>query len=183
MKKKAEDHLEKFQESHSNIKFHYNRNDRLAHPYRHIKDEENCFFCRKNRILLMTFINILLIVIVAYVYLQLIGKAVKITSNGLEYSLSQRISKSTGNPEFILQLRNNFKSQSILENPVLTFMITNNNQDELIFQREIIVSKLTYQPKENFVEIIFSKSLPPGQYLAILGINPGIDLHLNFTIK
>jgi hypothetical protein len=92
---------------YSNLKFHYNREERLAKSFAntHNLGKKDCFFCAKNRFVILTILNMALLFIVFSVYLHLIGKSAKIILRGMEYSVSKTTVNNKMTHNFTIQIR------------------------------------------------------------------------------
>ena len=179
MKKKENEKTLK--DKYPHLRFHYNREERLAMADKN-DENRNCFFCKKNRYLFITFINILLIVIIGYFYSFYISGNKKIIINGLEHRLTRKKYSRENVIDFTLEIKNTLESLASVEDPIMDFKLSD-HEGNLVFEKEIIVSKLNYQPGEYYIENIIISSPGAGEYTAVLYLYNKHEIRIDFNIR
>lgn len=164
------------------MKYHYNREERLKMGGRSNKDDDNCFFCAKNRYIQIMLVNLILLLLMSYFYYNYVGRTKKVMLNGMEYLFSKRKSSREGVADFTLHIKNHADGPNSLENPILYFEVRN-EKEEAVFTKELLISKLTYKKDEFHKELIIVEDLTSGKYSAYLKVDEENELKLGFSIK
>jgi hypothetical protein len=164
------------------VVFHYNRDERLKQGGRKLQDvkDKKCFLCGKYAGMKLTFVNIILIVILAYIFINVVGKMNVSRDDGLVYLISKKYFTRT--PQFNLQIKNSGKNTLTLKSDTIQFEVYNSEMAP-VFTRTITISKKNFRPDEFFLENIVTDPFPEGKYKAVLFIEPPSlkKIELEFT--
>lgn len=163
------------------VKFHYNREERLS-KVRSREDTKNCFFCKKNTSFLITFFNLLLIVILGLFFSKYVGKLDNLNDNGIQYFISKKY--FTKDIEFNFQIKNISKEKKVLTSNKKVFEIVDETNKTLYF-KELTISKNEYRPNESYLETIIIDKPKFGNYKAVLYIDTQKikKIELKFSVR
>lgn len=165
------------------IKLHYSRKDRLALAGRSLfSEDDNCFFCKKNRMLHIMLLNFILLGVLGFIFVNFYGKAKAVKIDEMEYYFSKKVHSNQETVYFTLDLRNRSDITKNLEKPELFFYIT--NADKLtVYKKNFTVTKTVFKPDEYYIENIIVDTLGPGEYIAYLDTKQGTVLDLKFRLQ
>jgi hypothetical protein len=166
------------------VKFHYDRAERLAMTRNKSDEKKNCFFCKKNASVLLTFINLALIFVVITVYAGLLGKSKNIVENGIQYHLTKRIFGNYDDINFIFQIKNNSKNKTYLDVKEGVLEIYDKNS-VLTHTVRFEITKDALEPKESFIKSLAVEKPAKGKYDAKINLTNKEDIKLttSFSVK
>ena len=168
------------------IKFHYNREERLAIAQHKIKTDDS-FFSKKNRSLHIIIVNLIVIIIIGLIFSRFANKAISEDYNGFKFYFYKKNYFDSPILDFRIQVKNIKKNNNILDEDFrnMDFKIYDNNET-IIYSKEFFISKNIFKPDEYNIEyIFFKKPEKPGKYKAVIFFGPvkNKNLTLFFTIK
>ena len=168
------------------IKFHYNREERLARA-QNIIESDNSFFSKKNRSLHIVIVNLIVIIIIGLIFSRFANKAISHDYNGFKFLFFKKNYFDSPILDFRIQLKNITKNNNILDEDYrnMDFKIYD-NKETIIYSKEFFILKNIFKPDEYHIEyIIINKPEKSGKYKAIIFFGPekNKNLTLFFTIK
>ncbi len=168
------------------VKFHYNREERLAKfPYK-IKSDDS-FFSKKNRSLHLIIINLIFLFIIGIIFMKFFGNTVSHEEKGFKFYFLKKDYYDSPILDFRIQIKNISKEKNILDEDYrnMDFRIYDENEN-IIYSKLIYIQKNIFNPDEYHIEyIIVDKPKKDGKYKTIVYYGPDKNLNLSllFTIK
>lgn len=168
------------------IKFHYNREERLARAQHRI-ESDNSFFSKKNRSLHIIIINLIIIIILSLIFSKFANRAKSQDFDGFKFFFFKKNYLDSPILDFRVQVKNIEKINNVLDEDYrnIDFKIFDSNET-IIYTKKLYLSKNLFKPDEYILEyIIVNKPEKPDKYKATIYFGPdkNKNLTLYFTIK
>ena len=164
------------------VKFHYSRKERLEKIPK--KANNNNFFDKGNRFIHIIILDIIFIMIIAFIFSVVIGRSKSVNDRGFKYYLTKKSFSSDQDLYFRLQIKNVSKKDKLLKLSDIELQILDLD-NEIIFIKRLNIAKQKFKPKEYYTKNVIFEKPDPGKYKAMVLINIEKDkkIELFFSIK
>ena len=167
------------------VKFHYDREERLARSYKCIKSD-NSFFNKRNRYIHIIILDIIFIVIIGLIFYSTVGKAKGHIEDGFKFYFSKKIIDDSPILDIRMSVKNISKVDSTLSEDFREMELNIFNEGEkIIYNKTFLIKKRQYKPDEFYTEYLLIDKPQPGKYRATIyfSLDKTKSLTLNFLIK
>lgn len=169
------------------IKMHSSREERLRmSPVSPIK-KNSSIFAAENRPRLILMLVLVIITMIGALISSYFMKNKECELDGVKITMMRKSYDMGHMQTFRIQLKNKTnETLQMKENYLFYFKLVNKNTDKIYFPKEepkeIILTKLTYNPLESFQENIHVTDIPDGSYVATWTIPNHPDFNFSFKV-
>lgn len=169
------------------IKMHSSREERLRMSPVTAARKTSSIFAAENRPRLILMVSLIIITMVGALISSYFMKNKECTLDGIKVTMMRKSYDMGRMQTFRIQLKNTTdETLQMKENYLLYFKLVNKDSGEIYFPKEepkeIILTKLTYNPLESFQENIHVTDIPDGSYVATWTIPTLPDFNFSFKV-